>query len=254
MHILLTNDDGVFAPGLRALRKELLRLGDVTVVAPAQEQSGVGHSITLLTPLVVKSVDDDDGTMLGYMVEGSPADSVKLAILELMERPPDLIVSGINSGANAGINVLYSGTVAAAIEGAFFKITSIAVSLELSEHFDYPHAARQAVAVIERLLANKPPTGSLFNINLPSHARGEAKGIRVVPMGIARHGETFERRRDPRGRTYYWLTYAPPYNVEGEVSDVECLASGYITITPLHFDMTRHDQLPELSRWKWSDA
>ena len=115
----------------------------------------MGHSITLLNPLVVKQVDDDDGSTLGWMVEGSPADSVKLAICELMPRPPDLIVSGINSGSNAGINVLYSGTVAAAIEGAFFKITSVAVSLELAEHFDYPHAAKHAVRVIERILAQQ---------------------------------------------------------------------------------------------------
>lgn len=251
MHILLTNDDGVFAPGLRALRKELLRLGHVTVVAPAQEQSGVGHSITLLTPLVVKAVDEVDGTTLGYMVEGSPADSVKLAILELMDRPPDLIVSGINSGANVGINVLYSGTVAAAIEGAFFKITSIAVSLELAEHFNFAHAARQAVVVIERILAQQPPAGSLFNINLPSLARGEPRGVCVVPMGVGRHGETFERRTDPRGRTYYWLTYAPPYHLDSESSDVSRLAEGYITVTPLHFDLTRHDLLPQLESWDW---
>ena len=121
MHILLTNDDGVFAPGLRALRKELLRLGEVTVVAPAMEQSGVAHSITLLSPLVVKPVEDVDGINLGWKVEGSPADSVKLGICELLPQPPDLVISGINAGSNAGINVLYSGTVAAAIEGAFFR-------------------------------------------------------------------------------------------------------------------------------------
>ena len=168
MHILLTNDDGVFAPGLRALRKELMTLGDVTVVAPALEQSGVAHTITLLTPLVVKQVDEEDGSTLGWMVEGSPADSVKLAICELMSRPPDLIISGINSGSNAGINVLYSGTVAAAIEGSFFKITSIAISLELSERFDFPHAAKQALVVIQKILAHRPPNGSLFNVNLPA--------------------------------------------------------------------------------------
>ena len=199
MQILLTNDDGVFAPGLRALRKELLRLGEVTVVAPAMEQSGVAHSITLLSPLVVKQVEDVDGTTLGWKVEGSPADSVKLGICELMSRPPDLIVSGINSGSNAGINVLYSGTVAAAIEGAFFKITSIAVSLELSEHFDFPHAAQHAVRVIEKILANRPPNGSLFNVNLPAHSRGEPRGIRVVPMGLGRYGEGFERGRTLAG-------------------------------------------------------
>ena len=249
MRILLTNDDGVFAPGLRALRRELARLGEVTVIAPALEQSGVGHSITLLTPLVVKAVDDADGASLGYVVEGSPADCVKLAVIELLDRPPDLIVSGINAGANAGINVLYSGTVAAAIEGAFFGITSIAVSLELSEHFDYPHAAKHAVGVIDRLLANKPKAGSLFNVNLPAHSRGEPRGVRVVPMGVGRHGEGFERRRDPRGRTYYWMTYAPPYHLEGPETDVTSLTEGYITVTPLHFDMTRYEQLDEVGRW-----
>lgn len=252
MRILLTNDDGVFAPGLRALRKELLKLGDVTVVAPALEQSGVGHSITLLEPLVVKAVDDEEGRSLGYMVEGSPADSVKLAICELMERPPDLIVSGINAGSNAGINVLYSGTVAAAIEGAFFKITSIAVSLELAEHYDYPHAAKHAGRVIEQILANKPTTGSLFNVNLPAHSRGEPKGVRVVPMGIGRHGEGFERRKDPRGRTYYWMTYNPPFHLDGPETDVTSLCDGYITVTPLHFDLTRHDEIAKLARWDWS--
>ena len=251
MRILLTNDDGVFAPGLRALRKELMRLGDVTVVGPALEQSGVGHSITLLEPLIVKPVDYEDGASAGYMVEGSPADSVKLAICELLGRPPDLIVSGINAGSNAGINVLYSGTVAAAIEGAFFGITSIAVSLELAEHFDYSHAATHAVRVIEKILANNPKPGSLFNVNLPAHSRGEPKGVRVVPMGVGRHGEGFEKRKDPRGRTYYWMTYSPPYNLTGPETDVTSLCEGYITVTPLHFDLTRHDQLGEVGQWNW---
>src|SRR3954447_6680721 len=129
MRILLTNDDGIYAPGLRALRTELLKLGSVTVVAPATEQSAAGHSVTLLTPLLVNEVFEDDGkAFLGWAVEGRPADCVKLALLELLPEPPDVIVSGLNAGANAGINVLYSGTVAAAIEGAFFHRTSIAVS------------------------------------------------------------------------------------------------------------------------------
>lgn len=253
MHILLTNDDGIFAPGLRALQKELQRLGEVTVVAPALEQSGVAHAITLLTPLIIKQVDDEDGAALGWMVEGSPADSVKLAVCELLPRPPDLVVSGINSGSNAGINVLYSGTVAAAIEGAFFKITSIAVSLELSERFDFPYAAKQAVRVIEKILAQQPPNGSLFNVNLPARSRGEPKGVRVVPMGLGRYGEGFERRRDPRGRTYYWLTYNPPCIVEGPETDITSLSEGYITVTPLHFDLTRHDLLNDVRRWTWTD-
>ena len=252
MRILLTNDDGVFAPGLRALRKELGRLGDVTVIAPALEQSGVGHSITLLTPLVVKPVNAEDGSSLGFVVEGSPADCVKLAVCELLDRPPDLIVSGINAGANAGINVLYSGTVAAAIEGAFFRITSIAVSLELAEHFDYPRAARHATKVIEGILAGNPPAGSLFNVNLPSHVLGEPKGVRVVPMGVGRHGEGFQRRQNPRGRTYYWMTYTPPFHLEGPETDVTSLSEGYVTVTPLRFDLTRGDQLETVSQWNLS--
>lgn len=249
MNILLANDDGVFAPGIRALRQELTRLGKVTVVAPMQEQSGVGHSISILEPLVVKMVDDADGSPLGWAVEGSPADCVKLAVYELLDQPPDLIVSGINAGANAGINVLYSGTVAAAIEGSFFGITSIALSLELAEHFDYPRAARMGVEVIRRILANDPPKGSLFNVNLPSHLRGEPKGIKVVPMGMGRYGEGFEKRLDPRGRTYFWMTYEPPYNLEGPETDVTALSDNYVTVTPLKFDLTRHEDLNAMGKW-----
>src|SRR6266536_1717498 len=133
VRILLTNDDGVYAPGLRALRKELMKLGDVIVVGPATEQSAVGHSITLLTPLLVQEVLDEDNQPMGWAVEGRPADCVKLALLELLPQQPDVIVSGLNAGSNAGINVLYSGTVAAAIEGAVFKVTSIATSLEYTK-------------------------------------------------------------------------------------------------------------------------
>src|SRR5262245_36452318 len=130
MRILLTNDDGIYAPGLRALLPELRKLGEVTVIAPATEQSAVGHSVTLTNPLIVQQVSNGDGQVIGWAVEGRPADCVKLAIRELLPQPPDLIVSGLNAGSNAGINVLYSGTVAAAIEGAFFKVTSIACSQE----------------------------------------------------------------------------------------------------------------------------
>lgn len=171
MHILLTNDDGVYAPGLRALRTELKKLGKVTVVAPVGEQSAVGHSITLLTPLVVQEVVDEQQQPMGWAVEGRPADCVKLALLELLKNdPPDLIVSGMNAGSNAGINVLYSGTVAAAIEGAFFRKTSVAVSLEYSKPkpLDFPRAAEMARRVIEQILPQTLAPGSLININIPS--------------------------------------------------------------------------------------
>ena len=156
MQILLTNDDGIYAPGLAAMERALNRLGDVAVVAPATEQSGVGHSITFLTPLVVKEIFDGPRRR-GWAVEGSPADSVKIGISEFCPKRPDLVVSGINGGLNAGINVLYSGTVAAAIEGAFFDITSVAVSLEYDEHAQFDKAAQMACDVIKQILARKKP-------------------------------------------------------------------------------------------------
>src|SRR5438552_11864462 len=187
VRILLTNDDGVYAPGLRALRAELQKLGEVVVVAPATEQSAVGHSITLLTPLLVQEVLDEQSRFLGWAVEGRPADCVKLALLELLPEPPDLIVSGLNAGSNAGINVLYSGTVAAAIEGAFFQRTSIAVSLEYSrpKPLDFARAAELARGVIEQILAREPPVGSLFNVNIPSFDNGPIRGIRTEPQNVA---------------------------------------------------------------------
>src|SRR6266849_4721350 len=206
VRILLTNDDGVYAPGLRAMRAELKKLGEVIVVAPATEQSAVGHSITLLTPLLVQEVLDEQQHFFGWAVEGRPADCVKLALLELVPEPPDVIISGLNAGSNAGINVLYSGTVAAAIEGAFFLRTSVAVSLEYTKPkpLDFAKAAVLARQVIEQILDHEPPNGSLFNINIPSLEKGPVRGIRVVPQNVAPYIETYDRRIDPRGRVYFW--------------------------------------------------
>jgi len=254
MRILLTNDDGVYAPGLRALRTELQRLGDVTVVAPASEQSAAGHSITVLTPLLVQEVLDEEGRPLGWAVEGRPADCVKLALQELLPEPPDLIVSGLNAGSNAGINVLYSGTVAAAIEGAFFKRTSIAVSLEYTtkpKAMDFSRAAEVARRVVEQIQANKPVTGSLFNVNIPSLDKGPIRGIRVVPQNIAPYVESYDRRIDPRGRVYFWSSpdfHCPDPHPD---TDVTSMAEGFITVTPLQFNLTHATMLREMAGWKW---
>src|SRR5579864_1517067 len=187
VRILLTNDDGIHAPGLRALRKELQQLGDVVVVAPAGEQSAVGHSVTLLNPLIIQQVFDEEKQFLGWAVEGRPADCVKLALLELLPEPPDLVVSGMNAGSNAGINVLYSGTVAAAIEAAFYRQTSFAVSLQYTKppRMNFDRAAEHARRVIAQILAQSPPKGTLFNINIPSLESGPVKGIRVVPQNVS---------------------------------------------------------------------
>ncbi len=249
MQILLTNDDGIYAPGLAALERELQSLGDVCVVAPATEQSGVGHSITFLSPLICKEVFDDDRSR-GWAVEGSPADCVKLGIFEFCPRRPELVVSGVNGGLNAGINVLYSGTVAAAIEGAFFGITSIAVSLEYDEHAQFAKAARMARGVIERILQAESLPAQLFNINIPTAAVERPRGICVAPMSMARYGEHFIKRKDPKGRTYYWATGDPKPTPGGRETDLTALEKGLVTLTPLQFDMTQADVLAEMSDWK----
>lgn len=254
MRILLTNDDGIHAPGLRALRRELQKLGEVTVVAPAGEQSAVGHSVTLLTPLIIQEVFDEEKKFLGWAVEGRPADCVKLALLELLPEPPDLIVSGMNAGSNAGINVLYSGTVAAAIEGAFYRQTSIAVSLEYTKPkpLDFPKAATYARHVIEQILAHHPVQGSLININIPSLEKGPVRGIRVVPQNISPYVERFDRRVDPRGRTYFWTSSVLECPEPHPDSDVTALDESYITVTPLQFSLTDAMRLEAMRQWSWN--
>lgn len=253
MRILLTNDDGIHAPGLQALRKELQKLGEVVVVAPAGEQSAVGHSVTLLTPLIIQEIFDEQRHFLGWAVEGRPADCVKLALLELLPDPPDLIVSGMNAGSNAGINVLYSGTVAAAIEGAFFKQTSIAVSLEYTKPkpLDFALAASYARRVIEQVLAHKPVAGMLVNVNIPSLEKGPIRGIRVVPQGVAPYLERFDRRVDPRGRTYFWTAGDLECPDPHPDTDVTALAESFITVTPLQFNLTHTPQLAAMKTWTW---
>jgi len=249
MHILVTNDDGIYAPGLEALAVELTRLGTVEVFAPAIEQSGVSHSITYLTPLIVQDVFRD-GKLFGRKVAGSPADCVKLAMLQLSNTLPSLVVSGVNAGANVGINVLYSGTVAAAIEGAFFGVTSIAVSLAMTEQPDFRRAAKLAVDLIAQLMSQDVPAGSLWNINLPESRSDWPLGVRAVPMCVERYREVLERRTDPRGRTYYWAGMEPKTPHSGDPdTDVRALAEGYATITPLHFALTHRERLEAAREW-----
>lgn len=253
LNILLTNDDGIFAPGLRAFLEELKKLGNVTVVAPATEQSAVGHSITLMQPLLVQEVFDEHHQRIGWGVEGRPADCVKLAITQLLPQRPDLVISGINAGSNAGINVLYSGTVAAAIEGAFFGITSIAVSLEYRRppRLNFPKAAVLGRQMVEQILQQKPGAGQLFNVNIPALDDGPPVGVRVAPQGTAPYDEKYDRRTDPRGRTYFWIASDVTCPPDGGESDVRDLANRYITVTPLHFNLTDPHRLREMSHWQW---
>lgn len=256
MLILLTNDDGIYAPGLAAMERELRRLGEVIVVAPATEQSGVGHSITFLTPLMAKEAsfgDRGQEPRRGWAVEGSPADCVKLAIAQFCPREPDLIVSGINGGLNVGINVLYSGTVAAATEGALYNIPSIAVSLEYDDQAKFDRAAVMGTQVIEQLLAKDAfATQKLYNLNMSTASTerpaDQPPELHVTPMGVARWPAKFEQRLDPKGRHYYWATGTPPKDFPRE-TDLTAIQNGHVTLTPLTVDRTRVDHLTEMKSW-----
>jgi 5'-nucleotidase len=249
MQILLTNDDGIYAPGLAAMERALERLGKVNVVAPAIEQSGVGHSITFLTPLMAKEVFDGERRR-GWAVEGSPADCVKLALGELCPGP-DLVVSGVNGGLNLGINVLYSGTVAGATEGAVFGIQSFAVSLEYDEHAKFDEAAEMAVRLIEQILAIRD-SGShrLYNINIPTAALERHTEVRIVPMATVGWPAEFDRRVDPKGRRYYWAMGTPAVPAAGELTDLEALQQGFVTLTPLRIDRTEREMLTQMRDWE----
>jgi 5'-nucleotidase len=257
MRILLTNDDGIYAPGLAAMERALRRIGEVIVVAPSREQSGVAHSITFLTPLQPRKVFVNDQHW-GWTVDGSPADCVKLGIAAILPERPDWVVSGINGGLTAGINVLYSGTVAAAVEGAFYGITSVAVSLQYEENEPFQQAAELAVSVIAQILKQEETAGLLYNLNIPLQALRKAEPeVKVVPMDVTQYWETFECRTDPMGRTYYWLSGRPdprqPKNKEfNQMTDMKALSNGYVTLTPLDYDVTDRKSMENMANWNLS--
>jgi 5'-nucleotidase len=252
MRILLTNDDGILAPGLAALYEVLLELGEVAVVAPASVQSAAGHGITVGGPVAVRRMHVQ-GTFFGHAVEGRPADCVKLAITHLLEAPPDLVVSGMNDGANVATNVLYSGTVAAAAEGALLGFPAVAVSLERGEEPNFGRAARLVLPIIRRLVENGLSAGQLININVPDLAPGLPKGVRVAPQASREMEDNFVRFAGPDGRDYYWLTEGRFKHADAAESDLDALSEGYIAITPLQFNLTQHDLLARMRAQDWSD-
>ncbi len=206
MNILLTNDDGIYAEGIRVLYESLRDLGDVTVVAPDTERSAVGHAITLSDPLRVKKVTSGN-KFFGYATTGTPADCVKLAIRAILRKRPDIVISGINLGPNTGYSVLYSGTVSGATEGAILNIPSFAISLATFENPDYRVAAGFAKKLARLIMNNKGiPQGTLLNVNIPAVAKKNIKGVKIVRQSRTAIEERFDKRQDPRKRTYYWLT------------------------------------------------
>ncbi len=251
MRILLTNDDGIHAPGIAALHRVIRHLGEVHVVAPASVQSATSHAITFHRPMAtsheVVAAEVEEDTFKGIAVDGRPADCVKLAVAELVPHPIDLVISGMNAGANVGLNVIYSGTVAAAREAAFMGIPAIAVSLHLGppEENDFERGAAQVQSVLESILAKPLDPHTLLTINVPRTIEGdEPRGVRVVPISDSPLQEQFILRESDDEVRHYEMTDGFKFRYTPPDSDVDALFQRYITITPLHFDLTDHDAIP----------
>jgi 5'-nucleotidase len=248
MHILLTNDDGIQADGLWALHQALMRRHTVTIVAPDRERSAVGHGITLHSPLRVQQVDRN-GNGRGIAVDGTPADCIKLAVLELMEQRPDMVISGINPGANVGINIHYSGTVSAAREAALYGLPAIAVSVAGRAQLHLTNIAAFAAQLAETVFNRGLPAGTLLNVNFPGVPMEEITGVRVSRQSLSPLPERFEKRCDPWDRPYYWSGCNPKGGHETPGTDSAALGGNFISITPIKCDLTDYGMLDELSAW-----
>ncbi|HAF60794.1 MAG TPA: 5'/3'-nucleotidase SurE [Anaerolineaceae bacterium] len=252
MHFIVTNDDGVQAPGLLALAQEIRKLGKVSVVAPDKNWSASGHVKTMNRPLRVKEVLLADGSK-AFASDGAPSDCVALPILGLLDEPVDFVVSGINPNANVGHDVTYSGTVTAAMEGAISNIPSIAISLDAPEFhsgpLDYGSAAQVARIVAQKVLENNMPSNVLLNVNVPYLPFDQLKGFRVTRQGLRVYHDELIRREDPRGRPYYWIGGDVPTGVLEEGTDFGVLSAGYVSITPISLDLTAYDCLEHFQKW-----
>ncbi|KFZ38235.1 stationary phase survival protein SurE [Shewanella mangrovi] len=244
MNILISNDDGVNAPGIKVLTEALSRMGDTLTVAPDRNCSGASNSLTLTNPLRINKLDN------GYIsVNGTPTDCVHLAIRQLCTQEPDLVVSGINAGANLGDDTLYSGTVAAAMEGRFLGLPAIAVSLAGRELVHYGTAAAYVVKVVEGLLRHPLDADQILNINVPDLPLDHIKGVKVTRLGTRHKAEDMIKTQDPHGRDIYWLGPVGPELDVGEDTDFHAVANGYVSITPLTVDLTAYKQLSKLKEW-----
>ena len=247
-HILVTNDDGITAPGLTALVHALSSVGRVTVLVPNRNWSASGHVKTMHKPLRVDEVTLPNGTT-ALATDGAPSDAVALAFLGLVDPPIDLVVSGINRGANLGHDVTYSGTVTAAMEAAIAGAPAFAVSLNTYGDGDYAVAAAFAAQLAGHVLANGLPRGSLLNVNVPPLPEDQISGVLVTQMGLRIYRDKLVRRLDPRGRPYYWIGGPEPTGIEEEGTDIWAVAHGYISVTPIQLDLTAHDLLGSLRAW-----
>ena len=248
MKILVTNDDGIDSAGIAALKKSLSEIAEVTVVAPRQEQSAVGHGITMQIPLRVQEYYID-GTFFGYAVDGTPADCVKMGMRNIMKEDPDLVVSGINHGSNTAINIIYSGTVSGAREAAIMDVPSIAISVTNHRVKDFSYAAEIAKMLALKINEHGLALGTLLNVNVPDVPEDEIKGILVTKQGKSKWDDIYEKRVDPYGRDYYWLT-GSMMEVDKELEfDQVAIKNNFVAVTPIHFDLTDYETYNKLKTW-----
>lgn len=248
--ILVTNDDGISAPGIRALIAVMSEIGDVVVVAPDKPQSAMGHAITINSTLYLNKISSEDAKITEYNCSGTPVDCVKLAINEILKRKPDLCVSGINHGSNSSINVIYSGTMSAAVEAGIEGIPAIGFSLlNYDWNADFNPAKKYVKKIALEVLKKGVPEGVILNVNIPKLSEVNIKGIKICRQAKATWVEKFDKRKTPQGKDYYWLTGEFVNQDKGEDTDEWALENGYISIVPVQFDMTAHHSIQQLNTW-----
>ena len=249
--ILVTNDDGINAPGIRNLISVMKEIGDVVVVAPDSPQSGMGHAITINSTLHTSKITPKNSKTIEYSCSGTPADCVKLAINELMPRKPDLCVSGINHGSNSSINVIYSGTMSAAVEAGIEGIPAIGFSLlDFKWHADFKPSEKFVTKITQNALQNGIPEGIVLNVNIPNLKEDAIKGIKICRQANGYWKENFDKRKSPFGKEYYWLTGEFINKDKGQDTDIYALENDYISVVPVQFDLTAHHMIQKLNEWE----
>ena len=252
--ILVTNDDGITAPGIKMLVSIMKTIGDVVVVAPDSPQSGMGHAITLNSTLHIEKITIDDGEYEAYSCSGTPADCVKIAVNEILDRRPDLCVSGINHGSNSSINVIYSGTMSAAIEAGIEGIPAIGFShLDYSWNANFEASKNYIKSVAENVLEHGLNEGIVLNVNIPNLEEKDIKGVKICRQARANWKEEFDKRQTPQGKDYYWLTGTFENYDKGEDTDEWALKNGYISVVPVQFDLTAHHCIQQLNSWSFNE-
>lgn len=248
--ILVTNDDGITAPGIRALMEVMQEIGDIVVVAPDKPQSATGHAITINNTLYLNKISEENAAFEQYSCSGTPVDCVKLAVNEILKHKPDLCVSGINHGSNSSINVIYSGTMSAAMEAGIEGIAAIGFSLsDYQWNADFEPVKNAIRKITKEVLANGLPNGVVLNVNFPKRKEEDLKGIKICRQAKAIWAEKFDKRKTPFGRDYYWLAGAFVNLDHGEDTDEWALENGYVSVVPVQFDLTAHHAIQQLNTW-----